>query len=218
MTHAYAEPGIYELTLAVDDGTGLSNARKQAVLPFRVNHQPRAEAGPDRLVCPGEEVAFDGTGSVDWDGRVTAYHWDFGDGSTAEGARASHRFAAPGLYDVQLAVTDDSGSRCATGTNVARGPGRRHAGARHCRRSDRLRRRCARRAAAGRLRLEAPRRHAPDLPLGAGRRQRARPATRSATPSPSPASIRSALRLATAPALPAARPCTEVQVDVRARE
>jgi PKD repeat protein len=118
-THLFVAPGLYDVTLAVDDGTGLKNARTQAVLPFRVNRQPRAEAGPDRLVCPGEEVKFDGGGSVDWDGRLVGYRWDFGDGATAEGAQAVHRFAEPGVYDVRLAVTDDSRSRCATGTSVA---------------------------------------------------------------------------------------------------
>ena len=53
VTHAYAAPGLYELTLAVDDGSSLDNARKQTAMPFRVNRQPRAEAGPDRAACPG---------------------------------------------------------------------------------------------------------------------------------------------------------------------
>ncbi|WP_222184728.1 PKD domain-containing protein [Geminicoccus harenae] len=120
VTHRFAAPGLYEVTLAVDDGSGMKNAQAQAVLPFRVNRQPRAIAGPDRLVCPDEDVRFDGRGSVDWDGQLVRHHWDFGDGSTAEGAEVSHRFAEPGLYDVRLTVTDDSGSRCAAATSVAR--------------------------------------------------------------------------------------------------
>lgn len=120
VVHAYGAPGLYDVTLSVDDGTGLKNARSQTVLPFRVNRQPRAEAGPDRLACPGEEIAFDGTGSVDWDGSLVAYRWDFGDGARAEGSQVAHRFAEPGLYKIRLAVTDDSRSRCAMDTSVAR--------------------------------------------------------------------------------------------------
>jgi PKD repeat protein len=120
VVHAFATPGLYDVTLAVDDGTGLKNARSRAVLPFRVNRAPRAEAGPDRSVCPGEEVVFDGSDSADWDGRLAEFRWDLGDGTTAEGASVVHRFAEPGHYEVRLAVTDDSGSHCAMDSSVAK--------------------------------------------------------------------------------------------------
>jgi PKD repeat protein len=120
VTHSYAAPGLYELALTVDDGSGLAGARQQTAVPFRVNRAPRALAGPDRLACPDQDVAFDGSASADWDGRIAEYRWDFGDGSTAQGVRATHRFASPGSYDVRLTVTDDSGSSCATATSLAR--------------------------------------------------------------------------------------------------
>lgn len=37
---------------------------------------------------------------------ITKYAWDFGDGSTAEGATATHEYAADGRYLVKLTVTD----------------------------------------------------------------------------------------------------------------
>ena len=39
--------------------------------------------------------------------------WWEEDGSTAEGAKVSHSFSAPGTYPVRLTVTDDSGAACA---------------------------------------------------------------------------------------------------------
>ena len=71
------------------------------------------------LVFAHQDVAFDGTGSVDWDGQLIGHRWDFGDGTTAEGAQVVHRFSQPGIYDVRLQVTDDSGSHCAAATSVA---------------------------------------------------------------------------------------------------
>jgi PKD repeat protein len=38
--------------------------------------------------------------------RALAYQWDFGDGTTAAGARASHRYHVAKEYSVTLVVTD----------------------------------------------------------------------------------------------------------------
>jgi PKD repeat protein len=58
----------------------------------------------------GLTVTFDGAGSADADGRVTAHAWEFGDGSTGTGATASRTYAAAGTYQVRLTVTDDDGA------------------------------------------------------------------------------------------------------------
>ncbi len=117
--HSYADPGVYQLRLVADDGTGVANSRGAAAIALPVNRPPQAAAGPDRIACPGSPVAFDGSGSVDWDGKLIRHLWDFGDGSTAEGAKVRHSFAAPGQYDVRLSVTDDSGSPCAVAEDTA---------------------------------------------------------------------------------------------------
>jgi PKD repeat protein len=120
VTHSFQSPGVYEVALTVDDGTALNNSRDQSTLRFHVNRAPRAEAGPDRVVCPGEPVTFDASTSIDWDGKLVDYQWHFGDGATADGVQVVHAFEQPGLYDVRLAVTDDAGARCSTSVDVAR--------------------------------------------------------------------------------------------------
>jgi len=57
-------------------------------------------------VKAGDSVRF--TGSVKRPWHFT-YDWDFGDGSTAQGAAQDHVFVKPGLYDVRLTVTDPGG-------------------------------------------------------------------------------------------------------------
>jgi DNA-binding beta-propeller fold protein YncE len=59
----------------------------------------------------GTAALFDGGASSDRDGAIAGYAWSFGDGVVApDGGRAiSHTFAAPGIYDVSLTVTDDEG-------------------------------------------------------------------------------------------------------------
>ncbi len=54
-------------------------------------------------------VNLSGSSSNDPDGAIVAYHWDFGDGSSADAADAAHTYTTPGIYDAVLTVTDDQG-------------------------------------------------------------------------------------------------------------
>jgi len=62
-------------------------------------------------------IAFDATGSVDTDGTIVNYYWDFGDSHTQNGDVVSHTFA-PGTWTVQLKVTDDKGAIGTTATTI----------------------------------------------------------------------------------------------------
>ncbi|HEV2813084.1 MAG TPA: S8 family serine peptidase [Solirubrobacteraceae bacterium] len=77
------------------------------------NQPPTASISPTESVRNFETASFDGSGSSDADGTVASYAWDFGDGTTASGATATHAYDWPGTYAVKLTVTDDDG---ATGT------------------------------------------------------------------------------------------------------
>ncbi len=62
------------------------------------------------MVCQNEVIQFDGSGSYPAQSfNIVSYTWDFRDGTTASGATASHSFAEPGEYVVQLSVEDDNG-------------------------------------------------------------------------------------------------------------
>ena len=51
-------------------------------------------------------VMFDGSGSSDVNGTITGYSWNFGDGTTASGAAASHIYPV-GSFTASLSVTDN---------------------------------------------------------------------------------------------------------------
>ena len=56
-----------------------------------------------------QEVYFDASGSTPGTGRTIIRHeWDFGDGVTKNGIRATHNFKVSGIYLVTLTVTDDA--------------------------------------------------------------------------------------------------------------
>ncbi|MFC9976912.1 LamG-like jellyroll fold domain-containing protein [Spirillospora sp. NPDC127200] len=69
--------------------------------------------------CTWEACAFDASASADPDGSVAAYAWDFGDGKTGTGAKASHTYAAAGNRTVKLTVTDNTGASTETTKVVA---------------------------------------------------------------------------------------------------
>ena len=117
--HGFDKPGLYPVVARMDDGTGLLNALKSEETYVRVNSAPTALAGPDRIVCPGDEVAFDAGLSGDLDGEITRWSWAFSDGVTLEGPAVTRIFEQSGPVSVTLTVTDDSGSACATGTDAA---------------------------------------------------------------------------------------------------
>jgi PKD repeat protein len=58
-----------------------------------------------------QDIFFNGSGSAPAPGRtIVKYDWTFGDGNSASGVIAVHRYAASGVYQVQLTTTDDAGS------------------------------------------------------------------------------------------------------------
>ncbi len=108
--HRFEKPGTYRVRLAVDSTAKSAECRTVDKMHLLVvNAAPTAVAGKDRTVSVGQEVAFDGSGSSDPDGGLTAFAWDFGDGSTGTGMAARHTFRKPSTYRVALTVTDDAG-------------------------------------------------------------------------------------------------------------
>ena len=55
-------------------------------------------------------VAFDASASIDADGSITSYSWNFGDGSSGTGVTASRTYAAAGTFTTVLTVTDNRGA------------------------------------------------------------------------------------------------------------
>jgi PKD repeat protein len=59
----------------------------------------------------GETITFNATASVDPDGKIVTYVWDFGDENTtkAEDHTITHSYTVAGDYTVELKVVDDHG-------------------------------------------------------------------------------------------------------------
>lgn len=115
LTHTYADAAPREATLTVQDmsGTFGDSARKNVAV--RLNTPPQAHITGPELVAPGVDMEYSGATSQDVDGPIKAYTWDFGDGHTGSGARATHAFKEPGRYKIALGVIDAGAAPCNTG-------------------------------------------------------------------------------------------------------
>lgn len=112
--HTYATGGIYPVRLTTDDGTGVANARDTDALKVSINRPPQAVAGDSRQACVGDVFVFDGSSSIDPDGGLLRYQWNFGDGETSDIINPTKVYGTPGNYRVRLDVTDESGLANAT--------------------------------------------------------------------------------------------------------
>ncbi|NER83217.1 MAG: PKD domain-containing protein [Leptolyngbya sp. SIO1D8] len=60
------------------------------------------------------KIDLDASASVDPDGNIASYEWDFGDGNSGSGVTASHTYDAHGDYTITLTITDDDGLKSST--------------------------------------------------------------------------------------------------------
>jgi PKD repeat protein len=113
--------GTYNVSLTVTDDDGNSDTLTQSVPVQAISQvQPPTsilppvanfEYSPTQPLS-GQPVSFNGLLSMDSDGDIVSYAWDFeNDGVVdAQDAFVSHTFAIPGTYDVALTVFDNGGN------------------------------------------------------------------------------------------------------------
>ena len=129
------EPGVRNVDwntyrTTVDAIEALTGYDLLALLPDDIenavesNTQPPIAAitGP-AAIAEGGSATFDASGSLDPNGSVASYAWDFGDGSTGSGVSVTHTFPQDGVFQVRVTATDidgltDSATFTLTVTNV----------------------------------------------------------------------------------------------------
>ncbi|MDX2160634.1 MAG: PKD domain-containing protein [bacterium] len=115
--HVFNSPGLYSVTLTVEGPGGTSNVSRQ--ISAQSANPP--VAGFTSNVTTGIApltVQFTDQSA----GTVTAWAWNFSDGTGSTERNPSHVFVTPGVYNVLLTVTGPSGSSFATRQIVVQGP------------------------------------------------------------------------------------------------
>ena len=106
--HTFTATGDYEVTLTLtDDGDG----QNSTTLVIAVTEAPVAviSVTPTSADAAPALFTFDASASVDPDGEIVRYQWDFGDGSREFLQEVTHIYASAGTFRARLTVTDDKG-------------------------------------------------------------------------------------------------------------
>lgn len=121
-THTYGAAGTYNVSLTVTDNDGAMDSSTTTATIGIGNQAPIANANGPYNGTVGNPVQFSSNGSSDPDGTITAYDWDFGDGTTETGANPVHTYTTAGSYNITLTVTDDNGARDSNSTSATIAP------------------------------------------------------------------------------------------------
>jgi uncharacterized membrane protein len=110
-----ATPGRHTFKVEVDpDGDVLEEdlSNNVASRSFSVNARPQAILkASEEEIKTGDEVTLDANGSIDTDGRIRQYFFDYGDGTDSGWtffATVNHVYADAGEYEVRLYVRDEA--------------------------------------------------------------------------------------------------------------
>ncbi|MBT9186732.1 PKD domain-containing protein [Zobellia russellii] len=109
-SHTFKSAGSYEVELTVTDAEGLKDTKTVSIrVDAPANQPPMAKVGASTQSGQAPlTINFTGSNSSD-DIGVTAYMWDFKDGSTSNKSNPSHTFDSAGTYEVELTVADVDG-------------------------------------------------------------------------------------------------------------
>ena len=122
LTHQYARPGTYRVSLLVTDGKGGASAVTSVAVVGpqwqRASHLPIVHVKSPTEAFAGELVAFSVSDATDVDGHAVSFTWVFDDGEQARGAATRHRFTTLGQHTVVVIGIDGRGGIAKTSTTV----------------------------------------------------------------------------------------------------
>ncbi len=98
----YAEPGMYDVTLIVENAAGTNQFTRQQFV--RVNVLPDAVINSEEV----DEFTFDFTSEIG-DALNVDFRWEFGDGNESMEENPTHTYAESGLYEVLFIWSNSCG-------------------------------------------------------------------------------------------------------------
>jgi PKD repeat protein len=104
-THIFTNPGTYTTTLIVGSTLGCTDTTFQEII---IDSLPSVDFTVlDDSICFGELAEFTGIGT-----DISTWFWEFGDGGVSIEQNPTYMYAAPGIYQVTLTVTEIGTDQC----------------------------------------------------------------------------------------------------------
>ena len=103
--HIYKKPGLYTVTLTVSDGKNNNNISKEIKIGISISSNLPPIANFSYTIENLTVYFIDE--SIDQDGNISIWNWDFGDMNTSTERNPIHTYSKHGTYNVTLMVTDD---------------------------------------------------------------------------------------------------------------
>jgi C1A family cysteine protease len=86
--------------------------------PESFNWKPYADTGGPYGAIVGQQVFFNASKSIGYEGEIIDYSWDFGDGNFGNGVVTSHIYNQTGVFIITLNVTDVKNSSTIANSKV----------------------------------------------------------------------------------------------------
>lgn len=101
--HTYLQDGIYTVSLTVWDDKGCSETLTKNQY-IHLSHPVADFEALETVICPGNAAVFNNISSSDT--LISAWQWDFGNGTVSTDQHPSYVYPISGQYSVSLVVTD----------------------------------------------------------------------------------------------------------------
>jgi PKD repeat protein len=109
VTHTYDKVGNYTVKLTVTDDDGKTNEdTTYAVITGKPNYPPTANFSYSPLNPTTDDTIQFTDLSIDTDGTIVSYLWNFSDGTNSTDKNPNHKYSKSGAYMITLKITDDA--------------------------------------------------------------------------------------------------------------
>lgn len=106
-THAYASTGSYDVALTATSAFGCADQVTKTISDFYDKPLAFFEVMPDEI-CQGADVVFNEQSTAP-NSTIQSWTWNFDDNTTSTAQLPVKQFSDPGVYEVQLQVTNTVG-------------------------------------------------------------------------------------------------------------